>query len=123
MKRIFEKVRCMTTEGNYNGTLRVGINIWSLFSGLNEYLRNEYGYTLWVAQSDGLVIYYNDTEEIGLNLYTDALYQTSSLQNALQTICEDRSGNVSYFFYDATWVNLSQSNAVWDTVYPGYGME
>ncbi|WP_319379283.1 cache domain-containing protein [uncultured Methanocorpusculum sp.] len=110
-------------KGNYNGTLRVGINTWSLFSGRDEYLRNEYGYTLWVAQPDGLVIYDKDTEKIGRNLYTDALYQTSSLQDAVKTICEDQSGNASYFFYDSTRVNLSQTNVVWDTVFPGYGME
>lgn len=110
-------------EGNYNGTLRVGINTWSLFSGLNEYLRNEYGYTLWVAQPDGLVIYDKDTEEIGKNLLTDSLYQGYTTKNAAKMVVEHPSGNVSYFFYDATWVNLSQRNAVWDTVYPGYGME
>ena len=38
-------------------------------------------------------------------------------------VVEHPSGNVSYFIYDATWVNLSQRNAVWDMVYPGYGME
>ena len=110
-------------EGNYNGTLRIGINTGSLFSGLNEYLRNEYGYTLWVAQPDGLVIYDKDTEEIGKNLLTDSLYQGYTTKNAAKMVVEHPSGNVSYFFYDATWVNLSQRNAVWDTVYPGYGME
>ena len=110
-------------QGNYNGTLRVGIDTWSLFSGINQFLRNEYGYTLWVTQNDGVVIYDQDTTEIGRNLITDELYQTSSLQDTVQTICEDQSGNASYLFYDVTWVDLSQINVVWDTVYPGYGME
>ena len=110
-------------EGNFNGTLRVGINTMYLFSGLNEYLRNEYGYTLWVSQDNGLVIYDQDTEEIGLNLITDELYVIPSLQTAVKNILEDQSGTVSYLFYDATWVDLVQTNTVWNTVYPGYGME
>ncbi len=111
------------TEGNYNGTLRVGINTWDLFSGINEYLRTSYGYTIWVTENNGLQIYDQDTEEIGRNILTDALYQSSCTQYAAKTICENPSGNVSYFFYDTSWVNLVQTNAVWNTVYPGYGME
>jgi len=110
-------------EGNYNGTLRVGIDTWYLFSGPSEYLRNEYGYTLWVSQDNGLQIYDQDTEEIGLNMLTDSLYQTDSLRNAARSVTENPSGNASYFFYDASWVNLVQTNVVWNTVYPGYGMQ
>ena len=110
-------------QGNYNGTLRVGINTWSLFSGINEYLRNEYGYTIWVAQPDGLVIYDKDTDEIGRNLITDELYVSETLKDAVELILKKESGNSSYLFYDSTWVNSTQTNVVWDTVYPGYGME
>lgn len=110
-------------EGNYNGTLRIGIDTRYLFSGPSEYLRNEYGYTLWVSQDNSLVIYDQDTEEIGRNMLTDALYQSSSLQNAAKTISRNTSGHISYFFYDTSRVNLIQTNAVWKTVYPGYGME
>ncbi len=52
------------TEGNYNGTLRIGIDTWDLFSGINEYLRNEYGYTIWVTQDNGLQIYDQDTSDV-----------------------------------------------------------
>jgi hypothetical protein len=110
-------------EGNYNGTLRIGIDTRYLFSGPSEYLRNEYGYTIWVTQNNGLQIYDQDTEEIGRNMLTDALYQSSSLQNAAKTISGNTSGHISYFFYDTSRVNLIQTNAVWKTVYPGYGME
>ncbi len=110
-------------EGKYNGTLRVGIDTWFLFSGFNEYLRNAYGCTLWVTQDNGLVIYDQDAEEIERNLITNDLYQLPSLQTAVKTIIEDPSGNASYLFYDSTWADLVQMNAVWNTVYPGYGME
>ncbi|WP_245525979.1 cache domain-containing protein [Methanocorpusculum labreanum] len=110
-------------EGTFNGTLRVGINTWALFAGLNEYVRHIYGYTLWVAQNDGIVIYDKDSQEIGKNIFTDSLYQSDTLQNAAKIIIDSSSGNVSYLFYDSTWVDMIQINAVWDTVYPGYGME
>jgi len=110
-------------EGNYNGTLRVAIDTGYLFSGFNEYLRTEYGYTLWVTQDDGLVIYDKDTNEIGRNLITNELYQIPSLQTAVKNMLQEPTGTSSYLFYDNTWVNLAQTNTVWTTVYPGYGME
>ena len=109
-------------NGKYNGNLRVGIDTWALFSGINEYLRNEYGYTIWVAQENGLVIYDSDAQEIGENLISDTLYQIPSLQDAVKKILKDQSGNASYFFFDPTWVNYVQTNTVWGTVSPGYGM-
>ena len=110
-------------EGQYNGTLRVGIDTWFLFSGINEYLRNTYGLTFWVIQDDGLVIYDKDVNEVDRYMLTDDLYQIPSLQTAVKTIIKEPSGNTSYLFYDSTWVDLIQVNTAWDTVYPGYGME
>ncbi len=110
-------------EGNYNGTLRVGLNTGYLFSGITEALRNEYGYTLWVTQTDGLVIFDQDSIEIGRNLVTDSIYQIPSLQNMVKNALGNESGNNSYIFYDETWMNLVQTNTVWDTVSPGYGTE
>ena len=110
-------------EGNYNGTLRIGLNTGYLFSGITEALRNEYGYTLWVTQTDGLVIFDQDSIEIGRNLVTDSIYQIPSLQNMVKNALGNESGNNSYIFYDETWMNLVQTNTVWDTVSPGYGTE
>ena len=107
-------------EGNFNGTLRVGIDTWYFFSGITESLRNQYGYTLWVTQDNGLVIFDQDIEEIGHNMFTDNLYATDSLQNAARCIIDHPSGNTSYLFYDPYWLNTTQTNAVWNTVDPGY---
>lgn len=109
-------------EGKYNGNLRVGIDTWALFAGFNEYLRNEYGYTIWVTQENGLVIYDSDAQEIGKSLTSATLYQIPSLQDAVNKILKDPSGNASYFFLDPTWENYVQTNTVWGTVNPGYGM-
>ncbi len=109
-------------DGKYNGNLRVGIDTLALFAGINEYLRNEYGYTIWVTQENGLVIYDQDSQEIGENLISDTLYQIPSLQSAVKKILADPLGNASYFFHDPTWVNFVQTNTVWGTVSPGYGM-
>lgn len=109
-------------DGKYNGTLRLVINTGSLFSGLAEYLRYEYGYTIWVVQDDGLQIYDENTEEIGRNILIDPLYQTASIQNIAKDILENERGNVSYIFYDASWSNYTQTNAIWETIIPGDGM-
>ena len=110
-------------DGNFNGTLRVGIDTWYLFSGLTESLKNRYGYTIWVAQENGLVIFDQDSEEIGRNILTDDLYSTAPLQNAAKALTKNPSGNISFTFYDPYWINKTQNNAVWNTVDAGYGME
>lgn len=110
-------------DGNFNGTLRVAIDTWYLFSGVTEELRAQYGYTIWVAQENGLVIFDQDSEEIGRNILTDDLYSTASLKNAAKALTKNPSGNTSITFYDTYWVDFTQSNAVWNTVVPGYDME
>jgi len=110
-------------EGQYNGTLRVVINTGYLFSGIAEYLRSEYGYTIWVVQNDGLQIYDENTEEIGRNILTDPLYQTVSIQNIVHDILDNERGNASYIFFDVAWSDYTQMNSVWETIIPGYGMK
>jgi hypothetical protein len=111
------------SDGEYNGTLRLVINTGSLLSGLAEYLRYEYGYTIWVVQNDGLQIYDENTEEIGRNILTDPLYQTVSIQNIVHDILDNERGNVSYIFFNTAWSEYTQTNAIWETIIPGDGMK
>lgn len=106
-------------NGEYDGVLRLSYDIDSLFSGLTEYLKNEYGYTLWAMHTTSLKFYDEDTVEIGKYLTSDPAYQTPELQNMVNTVLKNDSGNISYHFYDTTRGEDTQINAVWSTAYIG----
>ena len=110
-------------NGEYDGVLRLSYDIDSLFSGLTEYLKNEYGYTLWAMHSTSLKFYDENTVEIGKYLTEDPAYQTPELQNMVNTILTNASGNISYHFYDTSRGEQTQVNAVWRTVYSGPEVE
>jgi len=108
-------------DGEYDGVLRLSYDIVGLFSGLTETLKNEHGYTLWATHTNGLVFYDENTLEITRNLTTDPLYQTVDRQNAVTAILANPSGTISYYFYNSSWNEQVQVNAVWNTVTLGCG--
>ncbi len=110
-------------NGEYDGVLRLSYDIDSLFSGLTESLKNEYGYTLWVMHTNGLKFYDENTVEIAKNLTTDSYYQTTELRNMVNTVLTNDTGNISYHFYDRSRNKQTQVNAVWNTVLLGCGKE
>lgn len=110
-------------NGEYDGVLRLSYDIDSFFSGITEYLKKEHGYTLWAMHTTGLKFYDENTVEIGKYLTDDPAYQTPELQNMVNAILKNQSGNISYPFYDTTRGEETQVNAVWNTVNLGCGKE
>ncbi|ABN06874.1 Cache, type 2 domain protein [Methanocorpusculum labreanum Z] len=108
-------------NGNFDGTLQVALDVGYLFSGPAEELRTKYGYTVWAVQDDGIVIYDEDTQEIGVNLTKPTSAYTPSLNSAIADILANESGQTSYIFYTLDWHDINQTNAVWSTLDPGYG--
>ncbi|MDO9522696.1 MAG: cache domain-containing protein [Methanocorpusculum sp.] len=106
-------------NGEYDGVLRLSYDIDSLFSGLTEYLKNEYGYTLWAMHTTSLMFYDENAAEIGKYLTDDPSFQTPELQNMVNTVLTNESGNISYHFYDTSRVEETQINAVWNTAFIG----
>jgi len=106
-------------NGEYDGVLRLSYDIDSLFSGLTEYLKNEYGYTLWAMHTTGLKFYDENAVEIEKYLTADPSYQTPELQNMVNTVLTNESGNISYHFYDTSRGEETQINAVWGTAFIG----
>ncbi|MEA5037840.1 MAG: cache domain-containing protein [Methanocorpusculum sp.] len=110
-------------EGNFDGTLQVSLNIIYLLSGAVDRLRADYGYTVWVAQENGIVLYDEDSRQIGIDLKNTSLDNTPSFTKAASEILTNTSGHVSYIYYSAELNNISQRNAVWSTSDPGYGQK
>ncbi|MDD4300027.1 MAG: cache domain-containing protein [Methanomicrobium sp.] len=72
-------------------------------------------YDVWVAQTDGTLIYDTKKEEIGNNLMTNSMYGDPELQRALKRILAEESGNDDYKFSDRDWKENVTKTAVWKT--------
>ena len=110
-------------NGEFDGVLRLSYDIDNLFSSLTGSLKNECGYSLWTMHTTGLKFYDENTVEIGKYLKSDPSYQTTELQNMVNNVLANKSGNTSYYFYDTTRGKQTQINAVWNTVSLGSGKQ
>jgi hypothetical protein len=74
---------------------------------------------IWVMQEDGIIVYDQDPEEIGKNIFYDSMFEPfADLISFAKTVTLARNGAGSYSFYadaprDKTTV---QKIALWDTV-------
>jgi hypothetical protein len=74
-------------------------------------------YELWVMQTDGMIIYDQDKQEIGKMLFSDPVY--AGYENLLELgkkIAATPSGEGSYIFLAPELKNKVIKNAVWRTV-------
>ncbi|EHQ35527.1 cache domain-containing protein [Methanoplanus limicola] len=72
-------------------------------------------YDIWVAQTDGTLIYDTKEEEIGNNLMTDTMYSNPDLQTVLKRILKEPSGTAEYTFSDKNWNKNVTKTASWKT--------
>jgi hypothetical protein len=72
-------------------------------------------YDVWVAQTDGTLIYDTKEEEIGNNLMTDSMYSDPDLQTVLKRILKEPSGTAEYTFSDKNWNKNVTKKAFWET--------
>ena len=72
-------------------------------------------YDVWVAQTDGTVIYDTHKEEIGTNLFSDPTYADPALQEIFTRIVKEPAGSGKYTFHDRNWNRNVTKTAVWDT--------
>lgn len=80
-------------------------------------------FEMWAMQKDGTVIYDQDTEEIGLNILTDSLYQPfTELIEATRLIAANDSGETYYSFYQTGTHKKVVKRTYWITFYL-YGSE
>ena len=72
-------------------------------------------YGVWVAQTDGTVIYDIHEEEIGSNILSDPAYADPALKEIFTRIAKEPSGTGSYIFHDDTWSGNVTKTVFWDT--------
>lgn len=73
-------------------------------------------YDIMIMQTDGLLVYESDEEEIGKNALTDPLYSDPQVHQAALDMTANRSGIVTYQFWNHKWDKTITRQAVWDTL-------
>lgn len=102
-----------TANHTYAGYLSMNIDPNMLLASSVQDIRHSAGYDIWVATSDGTVLYDADTFEVGRNILTDPLYMDPTLYEIATEILTRPSGSGHYLYYDTGWTNKSNVDVVW----------
>jgi hypothetical protein len=104
-------------DGELSGSVSMLIRPGSLLATLIAPEVQGFPIDTWVMQTDGLILYDPDVEEIGRNLFTDPLYQPFPELLALGAeIAANASGTGSYTFLGRGMSAPVEKSASWVTV-------
>lgn len=101
--------------GEYLGFVSIAYRPETLIDRVIPPLTDGTPYDIWMMQTDGVVIYDTTPEEIGKNLFSDPAYRLPALQEAFSRIAAERSGSLTYSFWDTNWEQTVTKEAVWGT--------
>ncbi|PKL60257.1 MAG: sodium:calcium antiporter, partial [Methanomicrobiales archaeon HGW-Methanomicrobiales-4] len=73
-------------------------------------------YDFFILQPDGMTVYETNPEEIGKNALTDPLYQDPEIHRISENITSEKSGEITYTFWNREWNTKVPRLAVWDTM-------
>jgi branched-chain amino acid transport system substrate-binding protein len=80
-------------------------------------------FEMWVMEKGGVVLYDQDAEEIGRNVFTDPSYQSfPELISAAQLMDSEKSGQTTYSYYQTGTTTKVVKKTYWDT-WEMYGTE
>ena len=106
--------------GGVDAVIRTGEFLGTVIGPL---LEGDVEFELWVVEKGGTMIYDQDAYVIGLNLFTDPLYQDfPDLLTAAEKINDEKTGTTHYSFYKALTNETVTKLAYWTTV-EHHGME
>ena len=86
---------------------------------LRQYFRpitEKTGYEFMVLQTDGMILYETNEEEVGKNSFTDPLYQSTEVPKLAKKVVAEKSGRGEYTFWDADWKKETLREISWSTV-------
>jgi hypothetical protein len=73
-------------------------------------------FEIWVMEKGGLILYDQDENELGLNVFTDPVYASfPELLAAAAMIDNEKEGKTSYSFFQAGTNNRIEKEAHWTT--------
>ncbi len=104
-----------SSSGEYLGYTDITYTPEAFLSRQIEKATSGTAYDVWVAQTDGTIIFDTHKEEIGTNLLSDPAYADPALREIFTRIVKEPSGSGTYTFHDSNWNRNVTKTAVWDT--------
>ncbi|MDD5084786.1 MAG: hypothetical protein PHE61_01940 [Candidatus Omnitrophica bacterium] len=99
------------------GSVSALIRSEAMLAGTIAPIANKNGVEVWVMQTDGLVLYDQDREEIGKNVFTDPLYKPfTDFLSIAERISKEKTGSGSYEGLAAGLERKTTKDASWVTV-------
>lgn len=103
--------------GNFRGAVSVLFKPADLISEVVEPMLKDPSLLCWLVQPDGTIVYDRDTSQIGLNLFTSALYAPyQSLRKLGREIVEKPAGHGTYQFLRTGTTVPIEKHCQWTTV-------
>ena len=103
--------------GDVIGSLSILIKPEFFFSGIIREVVRGTDFDVWIMQKDGIILYDDDYEEIGRNLFTDPLYAGfPELQHLGRKIAAEPTGKGTYEFLSQGLKKRVKKQAWWATI-------
>jgi len=107
----------ISSEDNFAGAVSASIKPEEFLEAIIAPKLNGTPFNAWAMQKDGLILYDSDSEEEGLMLFSDPLYQPyPSLLDIGIKMVEERSGTGSYYFLNRGHNQNVTKEVYWTTV-------
>ncbi|MCB5262386.1 MAG: cache domain-containing protein [Candidatus Cloacimonetes bacterium] len=104
-------------KNSFLGSISMVIRPERMVTTLLKNLEIPDNYELWMMQTDGMIVYDQNPEEIGLMLFDDEIYaQYPSLVELGRKMVATPSGKGEYIFLDPQMKDSVIKTVVWDTV-------
>ena len=104
-------------DGEYAGILSFAFTPAELIEPYAEDIKSKCGYSVMVAQPDGIILYNEDNEEIGKETFGNSTYEAyPSLIVFAEEYSSSPSGTYNYTFKATVSADEVQKKAFWDTV-------
>jgi hypothetical protein len=102
--------------GIWTGATTMLIDPGALLDAVAAPVMNGTSYTVWVMQTDGLILYDQDPVQVGKNLFSDPFYAPyPELQGLGRRMVTEESGSGSYTFIDDDTRATVRKEAFWTT--------
>jgi len=104
-------------SGSLRGAVGILFDVRHMFEAIVKEKMTGLPISISVMQTDGMLVYDNDPDQIGRNAFSDPLYERFvDLKKLTKTISEQKSGKGSYNFYRENSDAVVKKEAFWDTV-------
>lgn len=107
----------LSADGKLQGAISAFFEPRTIFAPLEEAFTKEGSFEIWVIDDSGTVIYDNDAEEIGKNIFKDDFYKPyPGLVNFAKNVVSTETGEGSYEFLAKGLSKPVKKEALWTTV-------